>query len=249
MVNSDMLMSGIDIPFPQAQITIRQPVYKDISYIGEDMFFLGCEMLNFSKDLLSEEDKINLENKTNFDVLMSIIGDNNKNPSIQKNKLSAIMLLSLVFPDYKIRFKNGRIELDKEGEETHRIDNSNFESFKEIIVQMFCLDKQNGDTPTYNPGGKKAAEIAAKLQKGRAKAAQAKGEKKKEIKILARYVSILSVGLKMNINSFNNYTVYQLYDNFQRFEKEYQFDIYLRAKMAGAKDLKEADNWMDELHP
>ena len=45
-----------------------------------------------------------------------------------------------------------------------------------------------------------------------------------------------------------NYTVYQLYDEFQRFELKQNFDIYLQAKMAGAKDMEEVDNWMKEIH-
>lgn len=248
MLNDLMLLSGIDIPFPQAQITIHQPRIKEISFIGEETFFLGCEILNFSKDLLGTEDKSNLENKTNFEVLMSIMRDN-KNPAVQKNRICATMVLTLIFPDCKIHFNKDHIDIASEGDLTdiHKITNDNFEAFKEIIAEMFCLKHDLGNGPVYNPGGDRAAAIAAKLNKGRAKAAQSKGEKTK-ISIISRYMSILAVGNQQSFDSLNEYTVYQLFDKFNRYEMKNNFDIYLSAKLAGAKDLEEVDNWMKDIH-
>jgi hypothetical protein len=45
-----------------------------------------------------------------------------------------------------------------------------------------------------------------------------------------------------------DYTVYQLKDEFKRFQLKQSFDIHLQARMAGAKDLEEVDNWMDDIH-
>ena len=67
--------------------------------------------------------------------------------------------------------------------------------------------------------------------------------------ILSRYVSILAVGEQKNINDLMNYTVYQLFDEFDRFELKEQFDLYIRAQLAGARDLKEVDNWKKDIHP
>ena len=77
MVNDLMLLSGIDIPFPQAQIVIHQPTIKEIGLIGEESFYSGCGALNFSKNSLSSEDRIALKDFTDFEILMSMI--NNKN--------------------------------------------------------------------------------------------------------------------------------------------------------------------------
>ena len=46
-----LLLSGNDIPFPEARITIHQPKLREIAFIGEEAFFTGCELLNFSKDM------------------------------------------------------------------------------------------------------------------------------------------------------------------------------------------------------
>ena len=76
-----------------------------------------------------------------------------------------------------------------------------------------------------------------------------KNKKEGRIGIFDQYVSILSVGLKKDMNELMNYTIYQLYDEFTRFQMKQEFDIYLKAKMAGAQDLEEVQNWMDRIHP
>jgi hypothetical protein len=52
---------------------------------------------------------------------------------------------------------------------------------------------------------------------------------------------------KKNLNELMQYTVYQLFDEFQRFQLKVQWDAYVQARMAGAKDLEEVDNWMIDL--
>lgn len=244
MINDLLLLSGTDIPFPQAQITIHQPTIKEVSYIGEEALFAGCELLNFSKDKLSNEDKINLENKTDFEILMSIMKD--RNLAIQKNKLYLMMVLTLILPGYKVDMNLKQMIFSKENEEPHYIDEKNFEEFRDIISTMFCLRERSKDD--YNTVSAKGREIAEKLKKGRVTAAQAKGESQK-IALLSRYVSILAVGEQKNFENLLNYTVYQLFDEFTRFELKQNFDIHIQAKMAGAKDLDEVENWMKDIHP
>lgn len=243
MLNDLLLLSGVDIPFQQAQISIHQPTIKEISFIGEEAFFIGCELLNFSKDILATEDKTNLEDRTNFEVLMSIMKD--KSLTAQKGKVSALMVLTLIFPGYEIHIQKDCISLVKE-DDVHNINNQNFEDFKKIIVAMFCLKERSADQE-YNPAGKKAKELAEKMKKGRQKAAAAKGEVQK-VSLLGRYVSILSVGENKGFDTLLDYTVYQLFDEFNRFELKQKYDIYVQAKMAGAKDLEEVDNWMKDIH-
>ena len=35
---------------------------------------------------------------------------------------------------------------------------------------------------------------------------------------------------------------------FTRFQKKQSFDAYVQAKIAGAKDLEEVENWMEDIH-
>jgi len=242
MENELLLLSGNDIPFIEAQITIHQPTIKEIAYIGEEAFFTGCELINFSKNILSEQDKVNLENKTNFDILIAILRE--RNAVMQRNRNCVEMVLALIFPWYTIDIKQDAIVLAKE-EENHSINNENFEAFKIIFNQMFAFSRDN--TRDYNPSGEIAKRIAEKLQKRHQKLAEL-NEGKKKIDILSRYISILAVGEQKDINSLLNLSVYQLFDEFERFKLKMNYDIYFQAKMAGAKDLKEVEDWMKDIH-
>lgn len=245
MIDELLLISGNDIPFPDAQLIIHQPQLKEIAFLGEAPFYTGCELINFSKLLLGEEDKINLENKSNFDIIMSIVNDNSS--LAKEKKENFLMLLELILPQYKIKLLKDQIICFND-QQAHSINNMNFEEFKQIIVRMFCLDKQKSDEAVYNPGGPRAAELAAKFYKARQIISQDRAQDIK-ISVLSRYVSILAVGLQKDVNSLLNYTVYQIYDEFERFTLKQAFDIHLQAQMAGAKNLKEVDEWMKDIHP
>lgn len=242
MDNELLLLSGNDIPFIEAQITIHQPTIKEIAYIGEEAFFTGCELINFSKNILSEQDKMNLEDKTNFDILIAILRE--RNAVMQKNRNCVEMVLALIFPWYTINISNDGIVLEKE-EERHLINNDNFEAFKVIFNSMFSFSRE--ETRDYNPSGDLARQIAEKFKKRQQKLSELK-ENKKKIDILSRYVSILAIGEHKDMNSLLNLSVYQLYDEFERFKLKMNYDIYFQAKMAGAKDLKEVEDWMKDIH-
>lgn len=242
MDNGLLLLSGNDIPFIEAQITIHQPTIKEIAYIGEEAFFTGCELINFSKNILPEQDKVNLEDKTNFDILIAILRE--RNAVMQRNRNCVEMVLALIFPWYTIDIINDAIVLEKE-EERHLINNDNFETFKTIFNMMFSFSKD--ESRDYNPSGEVAKRIAEKLKQRHQKLAELK-EGKQKIDILSRYVSILAVGEHKDMNSLLNLSVYQLFDEFERFKLKMSYDIYFQAKMAGAKDLKEVEDWMKDIH-
>jgi len=56
------------------------------------------------------------------------------------------------------------------------------------------------------------------------------------------------VGEHKDMNSFMKYTVYQLFDEFQRFELKSAYDTFIKARLAGAKDLKDPEDWMKDIH-
>ena len=241
-----LLLSGNDIPFPAATVNIHQLRLKEISLLTEPIFYKACGVLTFDKEKIYSKDKNDLEGLTNFDIIMSIMTEKN-DPRIKQQQVSVKMLFAMLFPDYKITFTKNGIVLVKEGEkEMHIIRKEDFQDFVNIIKEIFCLSSSSQED--YNPANDKAREIAEKLRRGRAAAAAAKGEDQSEISILSRYVSILAVGNHKDINTLMNYTVYQLYDEFGRYELKLSNDFYIKAKMAGAEGLKEVDNWMKDIH-
>ena len=57
-MNNLSLLTGADIPFPEGRLVIHQPTIKEIGFIGENTFFLGCGFLSFSKDILNDDHEI-----------------------------------------------------------------------------------------------------------------------------------------------------------------------------------------------
>lgn len=232
------LQSGNDIPFGIAQVTIHQPRINEIGFIGEENFHIGCQFLVFDRNRLSEKDKSDLRDHSDFDIFMSVINSSDK----ARHKTDAIMVLALLFPEYKIKIERDKILLQLENFSSS-INENNFNDFKSILNQIFCLGS-DAEGSNYNPADDLAAKIAEKLRKGREKRAEANGETTK-VSIFSKYISILSVGLQKDKNELLNYTVYQLRDEFDRFIAKQNYDIYIQAKLAGAKDLEEVQNWMD----
>jgi hypothetical protein len=249
MIDSLLLISKNDIPFPQAAITLHQPTLKEIAYIGEKTFFSGIQFLNFGKDDLRPDEKKRLSDLGDFDIVMKIA--NAKDVAAQQSANQAKMLLALVFPEYQVSLTQKGIILIKD-EESRIIDKKNFSAFLSVLNEMFAskflsVGKQNEE---YNPDGKLAEQIAKKFKDYHQKLAKQKGQQQsgQKIAILSRYISILSVGQKRDINSYLSYTVYQLLDEFQRYTLKQQSDMYIQAKMAGAQNLEEVDSWMKDIY-
>lgn len=245
-----LLLSGQDIPFFGAQLQIHVPRLKDIAVIGEKNFYEGCGILNLDKDVLDEAvGKIDLEKVTNFDIIMMMLQSSNQ-PEIQILKANVIMVLAVLFPTYNIQIEKNQIVLknlsDEASEKDIRyINRENYQEFQNLIQQILCLNLGNKGK-NYNTGGNKLAnKIAEKLKKGRKKAASAKGE---DISgLLARYVSILAVGQQKDMNDLLNYTLYQLFEEYQRYTLKTSFDMNIQARLAGATKIEEPKNWMENL--
>ena len=249
MNNELLLLSGNDIPFPEARLIIHQPTLKEISYIGEEQFFVGCGFLDFSKKILAEQDKTNLSNLDDFDIFMSII--NSDAQEVKKSVESAKLVLMLMFPLYDIEVRKDAIVFFAKEQEQGSITRQNFTDFKKILRNMFNLKMGQSQEEEYNPVGTMSQRIAQKFKDRQAKLLKLKNEniekENRGINILSRYVSILAVGAQKDLNELMQYTVYQLFNEFQRYQLKMQWDAYVQAKMAGAKDLEEVDNWMIDL--
>lgn len=241
------LYSGVDIPFPEARLSVHQPTIREISWIGEKRFFRGCEFLYFSKEkFLNDKGGKDLETQTNFDIFMAIVCDKSSSAFRQVQSCASAVLM-LLFPSYKISFTKQGIRLLKD-EEEHYIDNSNFEKFKFILSKIFCLSGGTHSASDYNPDGDRAARIAAQLKKGRARAAAAKGEQTTQC-VFARYISILSIGQNIPVQELLNYTVFQLYEEFTRYNSKQAFDSYVQQCLAGAKNPKKPEeHWMEDIN-
>lgn len=238
------LMTGVDIPIPQLQLILHQPTIKEISFMGEDDLFIAMQYLCLDKEQLIQ-DKSALENLTNFQVFMKVLGQQ----SMQEKKAAIVTLLSLLFPSYNPIFLPNSILLNSlNGENPLSIDENNFGDLQEVVKQVLCVNNVfQGDNIIYNPVNDTAKKIADKIMKGRQKVAEINNKGKESI--LTRYLSILTIGVSsMSIWDCLDLTLYQLFDLVERYNLYTDWDIDLRVRLAGGSPKSEAENWMKNIH-
>ena len=249
MIDESWLQGGTDIPFTSAQLVIHQPRVKDILMITEERFYKACTILDINKEKfqLKQQDKNNSFDMNNFNIFMSIM--TSKEAGVLKDKITVEMILTLLFPNYSVKFTNSILLIDKENK-FHIINEENFDKFQEIIRSMFFLSNigDKDGKRDYNPGGDMSRRIAEKLMNGRQKVAKMKGNGERKMSSISRYISILSVGLQKDKNDLLNYTLWQLTDEFNRYQSKVENDFYYQAKVAGATGLKDVDPWMRDLY-
>ena len=233
------LMTGVDIPIPELQITVHQPTIKEISMIGEQDFFIGIQILCVDKKVYIEDESL-LANTTNFQIFMTML---NQQQMVDK-KQAVQQVLTLLFPQAKIIFTPRSILLNI-NQENIIIDEGNFEQLQDVLIQQFCL--QGSGQEQYNPTDKKAREIAQKLMKARQKVAKLKATENSG-SMFTQYLSVLTVGTSLTLKDAMELTMYQLYDLIERYSMYLNWDIDIRSRMAGAKGDKPVENWMKQIH-
>lgn len=231
----------MDIPLPEARLTLHQPTLKEISIIGEDMFNSGAQLLTFSKNMLKDKDRSDLLNLSDFEVLMSIIDKD------QNSRISLTLLLTLIFPNSEINILKDMIVITTE-EDVGFINKETFLTLRTIAKEMFCLNRTPDGGQEYNPGNARAAAIAEKFKKARAKVAKQKGLAREGSSVYGRIASVLAIGLKMDINIFMGYTIYQLIDANVRYNRWENHDMTTRIKLAGGTVNQEVEDWHEDIH-
>ena len=244
-------MTGVDIPIPEIQTVVHQPTIKEISYMGEIEFFSSAQTICFNKDLLiaaNPQGNTGLAAMSNFQIFMTLMTDE-KVKDVQKRKNDMISFFALFFPKYNVNFLPRGLMLNNlQLEHMFTIDENNFDTIQNIIKEICCIGKNNNQSD-FNPIGNKAAEIAQKLMKGRARVSASKGESSNDSGILSRYVSILTIGLEsMSLNDCLNLTIYQLYDLIERYGLYTAWDLDIKSRLAGGKPDSKPDDWMKNIH-
>ena len=235
------LMCGTDIPAPELQTTIHQPTIKEISYLGEQEFFVGLQTLMVNKSLIAQGNSL-LESTTNFQIFMTIM----KEQETKDKKEAVVAFCQLIFTKTQVIFTPTSIILNKEGQQT-LIDENNFEFLQDYLKDIFCINSNATSQITFNPADAKAKEIADKLMRGRQRVAEQKGETNSSA--FGRYVSILTVGLNsMSLSDAINLTMYQMYDLVERYTLYLNWDLDIRSRLAGAKPDSKPDDWMKNIH-
>lgn len=251
-MNDLALMTGVDIPIVQLGLVMHQPTIKEISYLESELaYFFTLQLITFDRRLLKasdDQDKVRLQNMSDFDIFMTLLTDPKAENSLQRQN-DLLNVLTIMFPGYIPQLLPRSIYLNNPTTKHNvTIDDNNFAAFKEVITAVGGLNSNGaGENGNFNPKGEHAARIAAKLMKGRQRVAAQKNEGSRGI--LARYVSVLTVGLhSMSLNDCLNLTVCQLYNLIERFGLYTGWDIDIRARLAGASPDDKPEDWMKDIN-
>ena len=234
-----ILITGADIPLPDFQITLHQPSIKEISMLGEQEFFKAAQCLTINKAMYIKDESL-LDNTNNFQIFMTIMNDKES----QDKKAYVRSLLTILFPTCtSIMFTPRGIVLSQSSGDII-IDENNFEKLQPILQRIFCLENQGQQS--FNPANKAAKEIADKLMRARQKIAAQKEEFNGSI--FTQYLSILAVGLHQSLYDLMELTIFQLYDQIERYTLFIKWDLDARTRLAGGKPDTEPENWMKDIH-
>lgn len=239
------LMTGVDIPIPELQITIHPPSVKEIAYMGEQDFFMAIQYLCVDKESLIQ-DKTLLETLSNFQVLMKVL-EQSKDKQHKKNAIRNLLLL--LFPSYSATMLPNSIILTAKDMPPVTIDDNTFPTIQDYIKVVLCVNSIfQGSNIVYNPGNEAARKIMNKIMEGRKKVAQLKGGNKESV--LTRYLSILTIGSStITLKDAIDLTVFQVFDLIDRYNAFVEWDTDLRVRLAGGKPEKTVESWMRDLHP
>ena len=235
------LMTGVDIPIPECQLTLHQPTLKEISYLGETTFFTGLQILTINKKkLINTNENLELLPITDFEIFTKFCEEDKEKKQFVKD------VLDMLFSKYKILMTPRSICFMQDNSISIVLDENNFNDFQEYLNKVFCLDK--GEQNGFNPKGNKAQEIAKKLQRARERVAAQKQVEDKHT--LDSYISSLVIAIpSMSLQNVINLTLYQLYDLLERYSLYIGWDLDIRCQLAGggSKDGKH-ENWMKSIH-
>ena len=167
-----LYLSGCPVPLKQANVFLTPPKVRDILAFGEDKFLMASQLFSNTGKFLRQvrEGNSELERYSDFQLLLVILNEEANSRRLVDD------YFELVFPDYHIELTESSIDYTIEGRVVGRITPFNFEELQITTSELFEPYKDKKEE--YNPANDKAAEIAAKLKKGKQKIAELKGKDK-----------------------------------------------------------------------
>lgn len=232
------LITGIDILMPEYEVKIHQPTINEIALIGEEMFFSSLSIFmieidnfktnltNFIQQESNNEDTEFVTKLTEFEIVLFLL---NSDPNFLDTFKT---IMGLLIKDYDFRFSKEEFKIFLENEKnTIELDEQFFMTLKDIVYKIFIFDKFF-DSAKYNPANEAAAKIAKKLAKAKEKIKDKNSTQ--EHGLFANMISILGT-TNHNISDLNNFTIYQLYNQFERYSLYLQYDQSMKAALAGAQ--------------
>ena len=234
-----LILSGQSLLVEDMNIFVTQPKIKDIVLFGEDDFLTSIQILTnieqFNQMIKQGNSELNMI--SDFQLLLILMEEDFTIKKMLKE------LFSLIFPNYIVKITENSIDflIEDSSRIVERITPFNFEKLQIVLNDAFIPQGDNEREPDYNPANEAAQKIAEKIKKGRQKVHQQKAALEGPHSIFADYCSVLSIGMRMDINIFFSYTPFQLYDAYKRFFSKEQSDFYMRVSSMPLMDTSKME--------
>lgn len=258
-IDSLTLMSGADIILDKPAVRIHQPTIKEIALIGEGKFFQSMNIFyidstpfnSFVRELedVSDEDKNDLIlNATAYDYLLFLMQITSMSESDNFTTATALAntFFQCILKDYKFVFNSEEsimFLLSENLSDSIVVDRDLFIRFRDISIQIFLLNKFFADVKT-EPLSPAAQKIADKMAATEKKIKEMKSGGVEDDSQIARILSVL--GVTKELSYLNNLTIYQLFNQFERFNLFTNYDQSLKASFAGASNIELVD-WYKKI--
>lgn len=231
-MNRGSLITGSDIYVNQVGI-IHQPILKEI--LDEPCFIRILNIMTADLDELID----GATTASLFDIIIFLLIKEAEEDFSKQYDLAKFF--RMIFPEFTVdKLTEDGLKLFSETQDkTITIGNKNFDIFREALVNIFHLQK-GGKGSDFNPADEKAREIAEKLKTARNKIAIQKKETPPD---MSDYVTILAVGLQMDMRNLLELTMYQFLVLLERYNLYVTFKLDMDLKLAGGSGLDAVEYW------
>lgn len=228
-----LYLSGQDVPVQECNIIIHQPTIKQIVLFKETSFISAVQLFGNIDENIRNLREMNpaIEQYSDFQLLMAML---NQDEDVKNNVNS---LFQLIFPRYTVEIRETDISFYNGENRVGMINPFNYSAFCQTINNLFGLSSEK----KYNPANEKAKELAEKFKKRAEILAKQKGKSNDAPSLFGSYISILAIGMNIDINILFNYTPFQLYDTFNRYWKKVSSDFYQKVSTTPMMDVSKME--------
>lgn len=250
-----LYLSGEPVKIESCGIYITQPKIKDIVKFGENEFMTIVKLFSDIKQTVDsiKEGKTELDNVPDFQIIIELLRD-------ERGQIRRYgdLLFQLCCPDFIVEYSAHSIDfkVEENGVNVGMLNAFNYDDFAITIKELFLPQSASEKEPEYNydKNNVQARRLAEKIKKNREKLARAMSKKQgSDTSLFGLYISILSIGLNIDVNTLYDYTPFQIYDSFKRYLAKYQRDRYdsmLMIPFADTSKLQEnpVDSWFESIY-
>lgn len=242
-----LYLSGNQVLVKDCGVFITPPTIKQICFVGEESFLTSAQLIGKSSTFFDKvrEGDPNLKEYQDLQILLILLDEQ------VEFKKEMEDFFFLICPDYKVKFDRSSIKfVDPEDEEVVRgmLTPFNFLSFQNVVREL--LSPPGQQEQEFNPANEAARKIAEKIKKARERKNK-QAVQKQNISVFGTYISILSVGMNVDINVLFSYTPFQLYDIFSRYWLKVRYDFYQKISttpMMDTSKLEAPEEWTKNLY-